>query len=213
MSRSAARNLATGLALFIGAGPCAVTAQDAVETREQVLSAEDVLSDAAATYGPPTPEPTCDPQESDEIVVCAKQDDSSRYRVKSSSELDPTSKEALDDGLPRAPDVSGPGIFTGPATIGGLCLIPPCPAPPALIIDVTALPEAPPGSDADRIARGLAPLGKDEPREGSTGRPLTKPENAVEPLLPDALTTPQEFSSPAEAPLANQNLPAEPQPD
>lgn len=27
-----------------------------------------------------------------------------------------------------------------------------------LIIDVEALPEAPPGSDADRIARGLAPL-------------------------------------------------------
>jgi hypothetical protein len=27
------------------------------------------------------------------------------------------------------------------------------------MIDVTALPEAPPGSDADRIARGLAPRG------------------------------------------------------
>lgn len=32
--------------------------------------------------------------------------------------------------------------------------------PPALLIDVEALPEAPPGSDADRIARGLPPLGK-----------------------------------------------------
>lgn len=31
------------------------------------------------------------------------------------------------------------------------------PSPPALIINVEALPEAPPGSDADRIARGLAP--------------------------------------------------------
>lgn len=37
--------------------------------------------------------------------------------------------------------------------------------PPALIIDVTALPEAPPGSDADRIARGLPPLGNSGPRQ------------------------------------------------
>ena len=34
--------------------------------------------------------------------------------------------------------------------------------PPALIIDVEALPQAPAGSDADRIARGLPPLGKDK---------------------------------------------------
>lgn len=33
--------------------------------------------------------------------------------------------------------------------------------PPALIIDVEALPTAPEGSDADRIARGLRPLGRD----------------------------------------------------
>ncbi|MBV7265759.1 hypothetical protein [Erythrobacter ani] len=33
--------------------------------------------------------------------------------------------------------------------------------PPALLIDVEALPEAPEGSDADRIARGLPPLGED----------------------------------------------------
>ena len=33
--------------------------------------------------------------------------------------------------------------------------------PPALIIDVEALPQAPAGSDADRIARGLPPLGED----------------------------------------------------
>ncbi|MBV7258429.1 hypothetical protein [Erythrobacter crassostreae] len=33
--------------------------------------------------------------------------------------------------------------------------------PPAIFIDVEALPQAPEGSDADRIARGLPPLGKD----------------------------------------------------
>lgn len=35
--------------------------------------------------------------------------------------------------------------------------------PPALMIDVEALPEAPEGSDADRIARGLPPIGQEEP--------------------------------------------------
>ncbi|QFT76185.1 hypothetical protein [Erythrobacter sp. THAF29] len=33
--------------------------------------------------------------------------------------------------------------------------------PPAVFIDVEALPQAPAGSDADRIARGLPPLGED----------------------------------------------------
>lgn len=59
-------------------------------------------------------------------------------------------------------DVAGGGIFRGDATIGGMCLIPPCPPEAALMIDVEALPEAPEGSDADRIARGLPPLGEDE---------------------------------------------------
>lgn len=60
------------------------------------------------------------------------------------------------------PDVAGEGIFKGPATFGGMCLIPPCPPEAAIMIDVEALPEAPAGSDADRIARGLPPLGQEE---------------------------------------------------
>lgn len=60
------------------------------------------------------------------------------------------------------PDVAGGGIFSGPATVSGLCVIPPCPPEAALMIDVEALPEAPEGSDADRIARGLPPLGAEE---------------------------------------------------
>jgi hypothetical protein len=60
------------------------------------------------------------------------------------------------------PDVAGSGIFRGPATVSGLCVIPPCPPPPAYIVDFKALPEAPPGSDADRIARGLPPLNQND---------------------------------------------------
>ena len=59
-------------------------------------------------------------------------------------------------------DVAGDGIFRGPATVSGLCVIPPCPPEAAIMIDVEALPQAPEGSDADRIARGLPPLGEDE---------------------------------------------------
>jgi hypothetical protein len=64
------------------------------------------------------------------------------------------------------PDVAGEGI-TGPKALMGAgvtitgCIIPPCPPPPALIMDLEALPEAPAGSDADRIARGLQPIEND----------------------------------------------------
>lgn len=65
---------------------------------------------------------------------------------------------------PKNPDVDGTGlilptegsVFTVTVTVkmGD-------PPAPALMIDVGALPEPPPGSDADRIARGLPPLGED----------------------------------------------------
>ncbi|MCH2488414.1 MAG: hypothetical protein MK010_11860, partial [Erythrobacter sp.] len=63
-------------------------------------------------------------------------------------------------------DVAGPGIFGGAPTVGSLCIpgLQKCPPPPAIVVDFSALPEAPPGSDADRIARGLPPLGRDGPR-------------------------------------------------
>ncbi|MEL7219284.1 MAG: hypothetical protein AAGK01_12745 [Pseudomonadota bacterium] len=46
-------------------------------------------------------------------------------------------------------------------TVRNVCAIPPCAPEPAILIDVGALPEAPPGSDADRVARGLPPLNED----------------------------------------------------
>jgi hypothetical protein len=42
-----------------------------------------------------------------------------------------------------------------------MCLLPPCPAGPRLIIDVTAIPPPPAGSDAERVANGLTPLQDD----------------------------------------------------
>lgn len=154
MSRSASYGVPLSLLLL------AVTVAPAIAQDQGQITAEEALANAEVAYGPPEPDKKCAPQEGDEIVVCAEDEgDQSEFRVKSSSELDPTSEEAIDDGLPRAPDVAGPGIFTGPATIGSLCIpgLQKCPPPPALIIDVTALPQAPEGSDADKIAKGEMP--------------------------------------------------------
>lgn len=114
----------------------------------------------AYTEDEPAPEQPADCEVSGDetmIIVCAPiDDDPDRYRV--TSRLDKADDSHLSWGG-QAPDVSGPGIFKGKATISGLCIVPPCPPPPVYMIDVTALPEAPPGSDADRIGRGLAPRG------------------------------------------------------
>jgi len=91
------------------------------------------------------------------IVVCAPvEDDPESFRGRSRLDRGDDSHLSWDG---TAPYVGGKGIFTGPATVSGLCVVPPCPPPPVYYIDVGALPEAPPGSDADRIARGLAPRG------------------------------------------------------
>ena len=64
-------------------------------------------------------------------------------------------EETAFKGSPGTPNVSGLSDNGRGIGIGGV-------PPPALIIDVEALPDAPEGSDADRIARGLPPLGQDE---------------------------------------------------
>ena len=88
-------------------------------------------------------------------------------------------------------EVAGEGI-TGKHAAGGggtirgfLPGLLKCPQPPPLIIDVTALPQAPAGSDADRIARGLPPIGNDTgdriPTELESKRDETSPAESGEP--------------------------------
>jgi hypothetical protein len=64
-------------------------------------------------------------------------------------------QETMNAGRPPAPDMfgipdNGKGIGFGK------------PPPVAINVDFAALPKAPAGSDADRIARGLPPLGQNE---------------------------------------------------
>lgn len=80
------------------------------------------------------------------IVVCGGRAESEKERLPGRDQLD--SAKSTNDGLPRAPNVSGLrdcsrgciGFGSAPA--------------PMYFFDITKLPEAPPDSDADKIARG-----------------------------------------------------------
>lgn len=87
-----------------------------------------------------------------EIVVCAP--DEEEFRVPSTADEDPTGSAGTNDGSLRPPDVAGDGIFKGKATMGGMCIVPPCPPEQPYLIDLSSIPEAPEGSDADKIAKG-----------------------------------------------------------
>lgn len=139
---------------------------------------EEAFEAVQETYGPPPPkppQPDCEQPEGDEIVVCARLEEQSQFRIRTDEEAeDDYARETMYKGDPRAPDVSGPGIFKGPATVSDLCVIPPCPEPPAYMIDFDELPETPPGSDAARVGKGLAPRGYE-------GEPQPEDESASEP--------------------------------
>ncbi len=133
----------------------------AAQTPAQSVSAEQALAAAREAYGPPDTraQRECPPQApGEEIVVCAQVEDQSQFRVQSSGDLDPAGAGAR-GGVPRAPDV---GTAYPGAVVARGCFIPPCPPPMPTIIDLKAIPEAPPGSDADRVARGLTPTGRSD---------------------------------------------------
>lgn len=98
---------------------------------------------------------------SGEIVVCRRKQDQRQYRTMSNEAAQERyARETMNKGNPKTPDFildcQDQGWPVGCVKFGGV-------PPKALIIDVTALPEAPPGSDADRISRGLPPLGDSNP--------------------------------------------------
>jgi hypothetical protein len=120
----------------------------------QLITAERPVS---RSYGPAASgapeEPQCDPAKSvsNEIVVCGLWEEDEKFRAQSTSQLDPESREALNDGVPRAPEL-GESCKANPEK--GSCIGFGSVPPPAYMVDFSELPEAPPGSDADRIAKG-----------------------------------------------------------
>ncbi len=110
------------------------------------------IAEARATYLPaPRQRSTCNKDaDSTEIVVCAP-DRGEDQRVPSSADSDPRSRSALRTGMPSAPNVSGlPDCSSGCIGMGWA-------PPPVYYIDVKALPQAPEGSDAEKVAKGEMP--------------------------------------------------------
>lgn len=159
MSRSSRRyitRVTTGL-LLTSFFTQSLTAQS-----QAALNAEDIIANADAAYGPPAPKPACKPQQGGEIVVCAEEQEQSQFRIRDDARAeDDFARETMNEGNPQGPDVAGSGIFRGKATVSGCVKGVTCPPPRAIDVDFAALPRAPEGSDADRIARGLPPLGQD----------------------------------------------------
>lgn len=141
---------AQGLDLTIRKDPPQARTSDPADR----VTPEEALQRNQAVYGPQPPRRDCRELNAEsgeeEIVVCAEEErDQSQFRVQSTAELDPTGRDGTRDGLPRAPDVAGDGIFKGKGilTFGSV-------PPPAIMFDITELPEAPEGSDADKISKG-----------------------------------------------------------
>ena len=92
---------------------------------------------------------------SGEIVVCGDRSENDRYRLGPPGEARKRyAEETMDRGLGLAPDFKPPPCRPSLLTL--------CPELGAagerpVIVDFDALPEAPEGSDADRIAKGETP--------------------------------------------------------
>lgn len=92
---------------------------------------------------------------SGEIVVCRQVGEDPANTFSSREEARKRYAEATaNKNAPPPPNTFGIADGNFKFGLGGA-------PPPALMIDVGALPQAPAGSDADRIARGLPPLGQE----------------------------------------------------
>lgn len=164
MSRCYSKALPVFFALMIWSASSPLTAQEQPASGEPSITAEEVFENARDAYATTGDEQKCPPSVTGEIIVCAPVEDPEKYRIRNRKEAeDDYARRTMNEGANAPPDPCvGPncGIFTGPATMGGMCGLNKCPPPPAIMIDLKALPEAPPGSDADRAAQGLPPLGE-----------------------------------------------------
>lgn len=148
--------LRSTLALFAGLALASTAARAQDSDAELDRKVAERFEQAQSMFGAVRKRTRCQPAEAGEIVVCGN--DTPDQRVPSTGQSDPDSREArraLDGAIPSAPDVAyircrrgADGVCRG--NFGG--------APePVYYFDVSALPQAPDGSDADKIARGEAP--------------------------------------------------------
>jgi hypothetical protein len=116
-------------------------------------TAESMTARANAAYGPLVPQrpKACGTQDKNgEIVVCAP-DNGKQWRIPSTTDSDPTSRQATRTGIPRAPQLDR-GSCKGKGQLG--CIGIGRAAAPMYMIDLSTIPETPKGSDAEKIAKG-----------------------------------------------------------
>lgn len=144
------RRLAPGFAMVL-----ALSAPAHAQSDPDTLDAKvaERLDQAKSAYGVADPRLRCRPKPgTDEIVVCVDRGEDQRV---DRGPPDPNSLEgrrALNGGVPRAPQFDRGSCKGQPGCITGGWA-----PPPVYYVDVTALPEAPPGSDAEKIAKGEMP--------------------------------------------------------
>ena len=104
---------------------------------------------AKAVTGVPDPRTRCRPKPgSDEIVVCVDRGEDQQVDRAPPDPGTLEGRRALNNGIPRAPQFDHGSCRGKPnCIVGGWA------PPPVYYVDVTKLPEAPPGSDADKIAK------------------------------------------------------------
>jgi len=137
------------LALLAGAGPLSAQDEPAPKPLTAAQRAQAMIEEERHMVSSKSHRDDCprDPL-NNTIVVCAP-DTSARYRVPPSSE-DSGSRGGTRGGGLTPPDMYGGPPCTGVCIHGGYA------PPPVYYIDLSKIPEAPPGSDADKIAKGEA---------------------------------------------------------
>lgn len=149
MSRQCERQ--TGILLV--AAPLALALGMPAAAQDSSEKAEQMVERAKAAYGPLAPQrpKACGSQDKNgEIVVCAP-DDGKQWRVPSTSDSDPTSRQATRTGVPRAPQLDR-GSCKGKRQVG--CIGLGGRAREIYMIDLKSIPETPKGSDAEKVANG-----------------------------------------------------------
>ena len=133
------------MALFAAALAAPAAAQSGASADER---GAEILANARQVLTAVPPRQSCATSGEDEIVVCAPSD-GERYRVPSSTDTDPRSRAALRTGMPAPPPMDRGSCKGQPG-----CIVGGWAPPPIYYIDLKAIPEAPDGSDSDRVARG-----------------------------------------------------------
>lgn len=151
MSRQCVGLLAVLLLFIVGSLP--LRAQTMAEQTDDE-KAKSMVDRARASYGPISPEQqrkACQERNKEgDIVVCAGGDDK-EFRIQSSSQLDPSSRQATRTGVPRAPQLDR-GSCKGTGHVG--CIGLGGKAKEIYMIDLKSIPDTPKDSDAEKVAKG-----------------------------------------------------------